>query len=46
MVVQIVAAGTPEEVMKDDNSLTGQYLSGKKFIPLPLERRKDDGRYD
>ena len=37
---QIIAAGTPEEVMKDPNSLTGQYLSGKKFIPLPIERRK------
>ena len=37
---QIISAGTPEEVMKDPNSLTGQYLSGKKFIPLPLERRK------
>ena len=42
---EIVSAGTPEEVMKDPNSLTGQYLSGKKFIPLPLERRKADGRY-
>ncbi len=40
----IVAQGTPEEVMKDDASLTGQYLSGKKFIPLPTERRKSDGR--
>ena len=42
---QIISAGTPEEVMKDPNSLTGQYLSGKKFIPLPLERRKSDGRF-
>lgn len=42
---KIVSAGTPEEVMADPNSLTGQYLSGKKFIPLPLERRKSDGRY-
>ncbi|UQD53362.1 excinuclease ABC subunit UvrA [Bacillus methanolicus] len=42
---QIVSAGTPEEVMNDPNSLTGQYLSGKKFIPLPIERRKPDGRY-
>ncbi len=41
---EIVSAGTPEEVMADPNSLTGQYLSGKKFIPLPLERRKGDGR--
>jgi excinuclease ABC subunit A len=42
---EIVSAGTPEEVMLDQNSLTGQYLSGKKFIPLPIERRKSDGRY-
>ncbi|MFB5282859.1 excinuclease ABC subunit UvrA [Peribacillus sp. Hz7] len=42
---QIVSSGKPEEVMKDENSLTGQYLSGKKFIPLPLERRKSDGRF-
>ncbi|MDP4084076.1 MAG: excinuclease ABC subunit UvrA [Bacillota bacterium] len=42
---EIVSAGTPEEVMADPHSLTGQYLSGKKFIPLPLERRKPDGRY-
>lgn len=34
----IVSAGTPEEVMNDPHSLTGQYLSGKKFIPLPTER--------
>ena len=42
---EIVAAGTPEEVMNDSASLTGRYLSGKKFIPLPAERRKPDGRY-
>jgi len=42
---EVVSAGTPAEVMADPNSLTGQYLSGKKFIPLPLERRKPDGRY-
>ena len=41
---QIVAQGTPAEVMKNDASITGQYLSGKKFIPLPIERRKPDGR--
>ncbi|MCT6925648.1 excinuclease ABC subunit UvrA [Metasolibacillus sp.] len=41
---QIVAQGTPTEVMDNDASLTGQYLSGKKFIPLPAERRKPDGR--
>ena len=42
---QIMAAGTPEEVMANPNSLTGQYLSGEKFIPLPIERRKPDGRF-
>ncbi|MEK5230821.1 excinuclease ABC subunit UvrA [Lysinibacillus sp. FSL K6-0232] len=41
---QIVAAGTPQEVMDNEKSLTGQYLSGKKFIPLPVERRQPDGR--
>ncbi|RDU37665.1 excinuclease ABC subunit UvrA [Neobacillus piezotolerans] len=42
---KIVSAGTPEEVMNDPASLTGQYLAGKKFIPLPIERRKPDGRF-
>jgi excinuclease ABC subunit A len=42
---EVISAGTPAEVMADPNSLTGQYLSGKKFIPLPIERRKPDGRY-
>jgi excinuclease ABC subunit A len=42
---EIVSAGTPQEVMEDPNSLTGQYLSGKRFIPLPQERRKPDGRF-
>ncbi|MCA0984645.1 excinuclease ABC subunit UvrA [Halobacillus yeomjeoni] len=41
----IVTQGTPKQVMKSKKSLTGQYLSGKKFIPLPAERRKPDGRY-
>lgn len=41
---QIVAAGTPQEVMNNEKSLTGQYLSGKKFIPLPIERRQPNGR--
>ncbi|WP_040285786.1 excinuclease ABC subunit UvrA [Sporosarcina koreensis] len=41
---RIVSAGTPHEVMEDPDSLTGQYLSGRKFIPLPTERRKSDGR--
>ncbi len=37
---QVVAKGTPQEVMTNGNSLTGQYLSGAKMIPLPAERRK------
>lgn len=41
---QIVAAGTPKEVMNNEKSLTGQYLSGRKFIPLPIERRQPNGR--
>jgi excinuclease ABC subunit A len=42
---EVVAAGTPQEVMDNPNSLTGQYLSGKKFIPIPIDRRKPDGRW-
>ncbi|MDY0942038.1 excinuclease ABC subunit UvrA [Priestia megaterium] len=38
----VVSQGTPQEVMDDANSLTGQYLSGEKFIPLPVERRSID----
>lgn len=37
---QIISQGTPKEVMQDDNSITGQYLSGKRKIPLPEEYRK------
>ena len=37
---KIVAAGTPEEVMKNPDSITGQYLSGKQSIPTPKKRRK------
>lgn len=40
----ITAMGTPEDLMMDDKSLTGQYLSGKKFIPIPNERRSGDDR--
>ncbi|MGE7054363.1 excinuclease ABC subunit UvrA, partial [Paenibacillus glucanolyticus] len=42
---QVIAEGTPKEIMKDPNSLTGQYLSGRKFIPVNSERRKTDGRW-
>ncbi len=37
---QVIAQGTVEEVSKVKESITGQYLSGKRFIPLPVERRK------
>ena len=42
---RVMAAGTPEEVMKNPNSLTGKYLSGKYFIPIPKERRKGNGKF-
>ncbi|WP_439016026.1 excinuclease ABC subunit UvrA [Bacillus velezensis] len=42
---RVISAGTPEEVMNDADSLTGRYLSGAQFIPMPPERRKPDGRY-
>ena len=41
---EVVAAGTPEEVMANPNSLTGQYLSGKKKIPVPETRRPGNGK--
>ena len=41
---EVVAAGTPEEVMANHNSLTGQYLSGKKRIPVPETRRPGNGK--
>ena len=41
----IVAQGTAAEIMKVEASVTGQYLSGKKFIPLPKHRRKPEGRF-
>ncbi|MCI9588894.1 MAG: excinuclease ABC subunit UvrA [Oscillospiraceae bacterium] len=40
---EIIAAGTPAEVMKVPKSLTGLYLSGKKKIPVPTERRRGSG---
>ena len=40
---EVVACGTPEEVMENPASLTGQYLSGKRKIPVPTERRKGNG---
>lgn len=41
---KVMAAGTPEEVMQNPHSLTGEYLSGKKIVPVPLERRKGNGK--
>ena len=41
----LVAQGTPAEVAKSDDSLTGQYLSGKRFIPIPRNRVKPNGKY-
>ena len=42
---QIVAAGTPQEVMANPNSLTGRYLSGKERIEVPTTRRKGNGKF-
>ncbi len=41
----VVAAGTPEEVMKNKNSLTGRYLAGIEKIEVPKTRRKGNGKY-
>lgn len=41
---EIIAAGTPEEVMKNEKSLTGRYLSGKEKIEVPKKRRKGNGK--
>jgi excinuclease ABC subunit A len=40
----VVAAGTPLEIKRAKDSITGQYLSGRKSIPVPKERRKPEGR--
>ncbi len=40
---EVVAQGTPEEIMKAENSITGAYLSGKIKIPVPTERKKPTG---
>ena len=42
---EVVAAGTPEEVMANPDSLTGQYLCGKKKIPVPQSRRPGSGKF-
>ncbi|MCM1374429.1 MAG: excinuclease ABC subunit UvrA [Muribaculum sp.] len=40
---EVVAVGTAEEIMQVEESVTGQYLSGKRFIPVPRTRRKPTG---
>ena len=42
---EVVAYGTPEEVMKNKNSITGKYLSGKLCIEVPKKRRKGTGKF-
>jgi excinuclease ABC subunit A len=41
---QVVAQGTPEEVLRNDRSLTGRYLSGGVRVPLPAQRRRGSGQ--
>ena len=42
---EVVFTGPPEALVNAEHSLTGQYLSGKKFIPLPEQRRRVEGKY-
>ena len=42
---RVVAAGTPEEVMNTPGSITGDYLSGRRKIPVPTQRRKGNGHF-
>ena len=42
---EVVAEGTPEEVMKNPNSLTGKYLTGEEKIEVPAKRRKGNKKY-
>jgi len=41
---ELVAQGTPQQIEKDKNSLTGQYLSGREFIAVPKRRRPGNGK--
>lgn len=41
---EVMAAGTPKQVARSRKSLTGQYLAGKRFIPVPTERRAGNGK--
>lgn len=42
---EVAASGTPKQIMRNSKSLTGKYLSGKEFIPIPAERRETDDRF-
>ncbi|MCF0108057.1 MAG: excinuclease ABC subunit UvrA, partial [Bacilli bacterium] len=42
---EIVACGTPKQIEASKKSITGQYLSGEKYIPIPKERKKGNGKY-
>ncbi len=42
---EVIAKGTPDDIMNNEKSLTGQYLSGKKFVPMPLVRRKTNNNW-
>ena len=42
---QVMAAGTPKQIMRSRKSITGRYLSGKKFIPVPEKRRQGNGKF-
>ena len=42
---EVVAAGTPEEIMSCPKSITGDYLAGRKYIAVPSKRRKGNGKY-
>ncbi len=42
---EIVATGTVDDIIKNKNSITGQYLSGEKYIPIPKERKQGNGKF-
>ena len=42
---EVVAQGTAEEIKKSLNSITGQYLSRRKYIPVPQTRRAGNGKF-
>ena len=42
---EVIACGTPDEVMRNDASITGQYLAHKKYIAIPKKRRKGNGKF-